>query len=203
MYSKQHILSDWGSCLMAPILGIWASSFAKNIFTPTGSYDALATYTVGSGGISEVVFSGIPTGGQYTHLQVRCLLRTTSGAYAGLQFNADTGNNYASHELYGNGSSAAAAAYTSRGDIPFFPNATSSATSTFTGMIIDVLDFSATTKYKTVRMLGGWDANGSGYAQFQSGLWQSTSSINQLRLFPAYGQSFTQYSQFALYGVKG
>jgi len=64
---------------MSPILGIYASQITGHLnpFTPTGSYDALASYTVPSGGASTITFAGIPTGGQYTHLQLR-----VSGLYS-------------------------------------------------------------------------------------------------------------------------
>jgi len=185
---------------MAPILGIMASQISGHLWAPSGAYDSIATVTVGAGGTSYAEFTSIPS--TYQHLQIRAIVRSSSGGYAGVTFNSDTGNNYASHELYGNGSSASAGAYTTRADIPLMPSATSSAASTFTALIIDVLDYANTSKYKTLRSLEGWDANGSGYVELQSGLWQSTSAISTLRITCAYGQSWQQYSSFALYGIK-
>ena len=76
----------------------------------------MATYTVGSGGLSEVTFSGLPTGGQYQHLQIRYISRCTTGGNSGngkMRMNADTGSNYSCHLLWGDGSSAFGAAYPS------------------------------------------------------------------------------------------
>ena len=59
--------------------------------------------------------------------------------------------------------------------------------------------FPSNTKYKTVRSLDGYDANGSGYISFNSGLWMSTSPITSISFSLT---SFTDGAQFALYGVK-
>ena len=57
-------------------------------------------------------------------------------------------------------------------------------------------------KYKTVRSLEGYDTNGGGKVELRSGLWMSTSAVNQIELTLS-SNSFEQYSQFALYGIKG
>ena len=72
----------------------------------------------------------------------------------------------------------------------------------YNGLIIDILDYKDTNKYKTLRGLGGNDANGSGYVSFNSGSWRSTSAITSIKLYPDTG-SFNTYSHFALYGIKG
>ena len=185
----------------APLLNNIVGFLGEGVGASTNSYESIATVTVGAGGSSYAEFTSIPN--TYKHLQVRAIARSSSGGYAGVTFNSDTSSNYASHELLGNGSSASAAAYTSRADIPLMASATSSGTSIFTGFVIDVLDYANTNKYKTLRSLEGYDANGSGYVQLQSGLWQSTSAISTLKITCAYGQSWQQYSSFALYGVKG
>jgi hypothetical protein len=184
---------------MAPVLGIWASSFNSRTFQPTGSYDALATYTVPSGGVSSITFAGIPS--TYTHLEIRGInLSTgTDGADLGIRFNSDSSNSYALHLLAGNGSSAfaGAAANASYGLAgtqagATYPNAS----------VTTVLDYANTSKNKTVRSLSGSDLNGSGRTGLYSGLWLSTSAITSITLLPQTG-NFAQYSQFSLYGVKG
>ena len=57
---------------MSPNLGIIATSISGHLFTFSlvGNYDALATVTVPSGGLSSITFAGIPTTG-YSHLQIR------------------------------------------------------------------------------------------------------------------------------------
>lgn len=185
----------------------WDNTTIYNPFTPTGSYDALATYTVGAGGVSEIIFSGLPTGGQYTHLQIRGIVRTTAAVSfdaIGLRFNGDTSSTYTLHTLFGNGSSATAFASTPTTEAYLDKGAGASLTSgIFAGIVCDILDYSSNTKFKTTRSLGGADANGSGVIHLTSGLWRSTDPINSLRLFSTQGGNLAQYSQFALYGVKG
>jgi hypothetical protein len=174
----------------------------------TSSYESIATVTVGSGGSSSISFSSIPS--TFKHLQIRYLARSTvanvADGYVSIRFNGDTtnGNYYFYHFLDGNGSSAAAAAggtnTISYGGVCAGNNATASV---FGGGVIDVLDYQNTNKYKVTRGLGGIDNNGSGVIRLASGNWFNTSAINEITIGAnAFGNSFTQYSQFALYGIK-
>ena len=180
---------------MSPILGIFASQGR----VASTSYESIATVTVGAGGASNVEFTSIPN--TYKHLQVRAIARVAAGnAYMYVQFNGDTATNYTYHMLYGNGTTAAAdAAANTTGAAA---NYISSTASTFGVLVQDVLDYADTNKFKTVRDLGGYDANGSGQVRLTSGLWRSTSAVTSLKITPS-ASSFTQYSQFALYGIKG
>lgn len=187
---------------MAPILGILASANYPRV---TNSYYSIATTTVGSGGATTITFSSIPS--TYTHLQIRNIARekpSGDSLYDSLYatFNSDTGSNYSQHFLRGNGSAAQAGGSASQtsttlGGIEQGGNTAN----TFGAGVIDILDYANTSKYKTVRSLFGYDANGSGYIVLASGLWQSTSAITSITLTPING--FAQYSSFALYGIKG
>jgi Na+/H+-translocating membrane pyrophosphatase len=102
--------------------------------------------------------------------------------------------------MYGNGASAGMAQGTSASYMYFL---FSSVIATVYGAsVVDVLDYASTTKYKTLRSLSGSDENGSGNLTIHSGLWQSTSAINAIKIFPETG-NFRQYTQFALYGIRG
>jgi hypothetical protein len=189
-----------------PVLGIVASQISGHLFAPSGAYDSIATATVGSGGAASVTFSSIPS--TYTHLQVRLIGRDNRGIFRdffGINFNSDTGNNYAGHSLSGDGATASASGYSTFGEIQFIGVSASGANnaSGFGACIIDILDYQNTSKYKTVRGLGGYDDNGQGIVQFQSGLWQNTNAITQVDITPGSGTSFSQYTQIALYGIKG
>jgi hypothetical protein len=184
---------------LAPVLS------GVSVAPVTSSYYSIATQTVGSGGASSITFSSIPS--TYTHLQLRMLARcaggTSGGTFAQLNFNSDTGSNYAYHLLQGNGSSTAAFG-TGNQTIAIserFPLASDGSSSVFGTSIVDILDYVNTSKYKTVRSLGGFDANGSGFVNLDSDLWMNTSAINRIDL-TMYGGNFAQYSSFALYGVK-
>ena len=166
------------------------------------SYESIATVTVGAGGSSSITFSSIPS--TYKHLQIRGISRATStGANNLVQFNSDTGSNYAYHTLYGDGSSAAAAAATTQTSAYAGYTAQNGSTANaFSSLIIDILDYANTNKYKTLRSLNGFDNNGSGLIVLASGLWQNTNAISTVSFAMNTG-NFAQYSSFALYGVKG
>jgi len=169
-----------------------------------GDYESIATVTVGSGGSANLEFTSIAA--DWTHLQLRAIGRTTASAnsnYVKLQFNSDTGSNYAYHALYGDGTSALAAAATSQTQTylqRFTGN--NAAASIFGTFIVDILDYDNTNKYKTIRQLGGFDRNGAGVIYLTSGLWMSNNAITSIKLTPESG-NFAQYSHFALYGIKG
>ena len=172
-----------------------------------GDFESIATVTVGSGGSAQVDFSSIST--DYQHLQIRGIVRgnaANTGADSMLiRFNADSSSVYAIHRLYGDGSSASADGFSGITDVSIGALLRDNNTaSTFAGFVIDILDYDDTNKFKTMRALNGWDANGSGVVWFQSGLWRSTNAINAIRLLPGGSStSFKQYSHFALYGIKG
>jgi hypothetical protein len=69
--------------------------------------------------------------------------------------------------------------------------------------VVDILDYANTNKYKTVRSLGGIDNNGSGFLMYNSGLWMNTSAITSLSFTFDSPNTFTEYTQFALFGIKG
>jgi len=184
---------------MAPILGIYASQISGHLFAPSGAYDSIATTTLGTAA-SSVTFSSIPS--TYTHLQVRAL--TSNARYAtssaALYLNSDTtAANYRNHYLFGSGSSAAAGTDGNSAGNGVMGNAMSTGPAVW---VIDLLDYANTNKNKTIRLLNGYDANGSGYVWYGSNLWMNTAAVNTFTITAGVG-SFAQYSQFALYGVKG
>ena len=169
----------------------------------TDGFFQIATTTVNvGGGAANVTFSNIPQ--TYTHLQVRGIARSTlSGASCNtiLRFNSDTGTNYASHYLTGNGSSGISGSETSSTYI--YTGALIASTSlanSFEASVINILDYANTNKFKTVETLAGWDANGSGIVGLWSGHWRSTSAITSMT-FLSSSNNLAQYSSFALYGV--
>lgn len=183
---------------------IWDGTAVYNPFTLVGNYDALATVTVPSGGVTTITFAGIPQTG-YTHLQLRILQKATgsgSNWTNKLQFNGDTTSaNYREHILYGTGSSVASAStqqwYINQGAVP----GAGDGANVFGVAIIDILDYTNTSKNKTTRSLAGFDANGSGDILLGSQLWMNTNAITSITM-EAYTVNLAQYSQFALYGVK-
>jgi hypothetical protein len=178
------------------------TSGASNSVTPVSpisdSYFPLGVVTVGSATASTITFSSIPS--TYTHLQLRAIAMNTSGAaFIKWKFNSDsTGGNYYYHRFTGSGTGSPAS-YASTVDGSGLP-LTTAYPSYFGGIVVDILDYSNTNKYKVFRCFSGWDGNGSGEINYTSGLWQSTSAITNIELTLS---SFAAGTSFALYGIKG
>ncbi len=187
--------------------GSSAESAASNSVTPFSvAYESIATVTVGSGGSSTITFSSIPS--TYTHLQLRAISRKSSaggGDGIFIRFNSDSGSNYSLHQIDGDGSTASAYGAGSQTQMNPTATATSSQSANIFGaQIWDILDYANTNKNKTMRLMNGYDNNGSsnaGKIRYGSGLWMNTNAITQIAI-TGNGDNFAQYSQFALYGVK-
>ena len=188
--------------MLNSLVGIIASS--GGAAGGAASYESIATVTLGSNQ-TTVSFSSIPS--TYTSLQLRVLGRS---AFAGstngnlrLQFNSDTGSNYAWHTLIGNGSSMVVQGFASQTSarLSYFPdNLVTSGV--FGAAIIDIHDYASTSRNKTVRCFGGDDRNGGGYVGLYSGLWMSTSAVTSMQMIHGDGD-WLAGSTFALYGIKG
>ena len=164
-----------------------------------GDYESIATVNVtAGGGTTAIDFTSIA--GTYKHLQVRAIAKGGEATYSlfKIQFNADTGNNYSSHALYGDGSAAGAEGFANYPQGSFY----SGSTTNFGAIIIDVLDYADTNKYKTVRTLAGVDGNGSGIVDLASAGWRNTNAITSIKIATAGTGTIAQYSHFALYGIK-
>lgn len=192
---------------MSPILGIYASQISGHLWAPSGAFDSIATATVGTSGVVE--FTSIPS--TYKHLQIRSINRNDSGSTnvsdmlmrLGSANSPDTGSNYSQHQLTGDGATASAGGSANTSSIYVAPSPRNGNTSgIFGAFVLDILDYTDTNKYKTVRCLSGDDRNGSGDIVFTSGNWRNTAAINYVRLYIA-SVSFVSGTEFALYGIKG
>ena len=185
--------------------GVNSSSRSFNILSrhiPPGSYESIATVTVGAGGANGITFNSIPQ--TYTHLQLRAMGKSsypgTGLVNGGIQLNGDAnGSNYSSHNLNGDGSSAASqGAANYNGQSWFFPTTGDAG---WAVAIFDILDYTNTNKFTTIRGLTGVDNNGSGRVSLTSSNWRNTAAITSITL-PS-EPLWVQYSSFALYGIKG
>lgn len=189
---------------MSPILGgiggVSVRGFGHFPNLYFSSFDSIATTTVGAGGASSITFSSIPS--TYTHLQIRALARSAgpnNGENTKIYVNGSSAaTNYAWHALRGDGATVVSGGQTNAYIVANV--GTTNTANVFSGLIIDILDYTNTNKNKTVRTLYGFDANGSGYIGLNSVLVPTTSTISQIDIFMDY--NFTQYSSFALYGIK-
>lgn len=183
-------------------------SFAQGVSAGGGAFESIASVTP-SGSVSTVTFSSIPS--TYTSLQLRINARgTANGGTIPLIFliraNGDTGSNYAHHNLTGNGATASAASGVTQDSLSLGLYADSGyGSNTYGVTIIDIHDYSSSTRNKTFRSFTGVDDNNTtgGRVSLRSGLWMSTSAITSITINNNGGDNYNSNSTFALYGIKG
>lgn len=182
------------------------NSAASNSVTPAvpTAFDSIATIN-GNGSSGTITFSSIPN--TYKHLQIRGIARGTNASVqelVTLRLNSDTGANYADHRLFGDTIFANAVGNASQTSIYLSPTPAANTASNILGaFVIDIVDYSSTSKNKTTRHMIGRNNNGA-FAEaiiLGSGLWRSTSAVNSITLTIATG-AFSTQSTFALYGIN-
>jgi hypothetical protein len=183
--------------LLNTVLG----SFSTGVEASTSSYESIASAT-GTGSSGTISFTSIPS--TYSHLQIRGIAYDAAGIgyTVKIQFNGDTGSNYAYHVLLGTGAVAAAGVSSTPTESIAIINNTGTITNALPATIVDVIDYANTSKYKTARIFDGYEKNASGgNIEFRSGLWMSTSAINRVDI--KMDGNFATNTTFALYGIKG
>lgn len=174
----------------------------------SGSFEHIQTI-YGNNSSLSLTFSSIPS--TYKHLQIRYVARTDGGSSAGsllefrLRFNGDTGNNYYSHGVMGNGSSVFAPdAYQAT---YYYVNGgyhgSAMDSNSYVAGICDISDYASSTKNKPVKTLIGGTAVQDSRTGLMSGVWNSTAAINSITTFQDGNYPFSSQSRFSLYGLKG
>ena len=160
--------------------------------TPT--YTPLATVTASGGSGTQLVMSSIPQ--TYTDLVLVCSINYDStSSNVLLRYNGDSGSNYSTTILSGNGSSPTSQRYSnsSSGWLTDYYGGT--ANEPFT-KIIHIQNYSNTTTYKTAISRS---SSASREAEASVGLWRSTAAINSITAIT--GANFNAGSTFTLYGI--
>ena len=185
-------------------MSLWLGIMGASGLIPGGGFESIATATLGAD-TATIEFTSVPSG--YQHLQVRGLLRSdynniTAGPY--LEVNSDTTGPYAAHRILGTGSAASAygEANMTLGTYPGLDAGNTNIANVFSGVVMDILDYSSTSKNKTFRTFTGFDSNGQGWVAVYSGLWVSTSAITSLKFKFGGSAKFRQHTTLAIYGVK-
>lgn len=184
------------------------SLLAGNEAFDPGSFVSIATITA-AGGETSLSFTSIP--GTYASLQIRALVRTLRALDGTdsmlIRFNSDSGTNYSTHQLYGNGTSAGTYSSVSDSSAIIQNTATvmeSSLANTFAVNLINIHDYASTTKAKTMRAFCGAELNSTSTGVLMglaSAAWYNTSAITSITFTNSFG--FKAGSKFALYGIKG
>jgi len=158
------------------------------------TYFPIATATT-SGSISTTTFSSIS--GAYTDLVLIVNGGASTAVNMQIQFNGDTGTNYSRtaltlDNLTAVSSRQSSVAYTRLEDGGYL-----STTFPAKNSIINIMNYSNTTTYKTA--IGRANNAGTGL-DAAVGLWRSTSAINSITVYIASG-NFTNGTTLTLYGI--
>lgn len=157
----------------------------------TATYSLIDSITLGSNQ-SSLTFSNIPS--TFTDLVLVANIKKATGVISVLKvtLNSDTGSNYSYTRLIGNGTSASSDRTS---------NDTGGAggyiTTTQYNNIINFLDYSNTTTYKTFLVR----TNNERVAAFIN-LWRSTSAITSIKLEEVVTADISSGSTFKLYGIE-
>jgi hypothetical protein len=156
----------------------------------------ISSYTVPAGGAAGAVFiTNIPQ--NFTHLQFRLMTRSANtGQNAGTY---TIGNTF--HQMYGDGATVTNYAVTGVSNGIFNTVGNSATANVYCPAIIDILDYSSTTKTKVIKITDGYDSNGAGIVELFSILVNSTAAISGI-FFDVGGSGYAQFSRFDLYGIS-
>lgn len=169
------------------------------------SYDLLETQVLSSTA-SSLTFTGLGSYTDYKHLQIRAVAQANTGGTnilnLNVNLNSDTGFNYTVHRLYGGSSSVQSASNTSRDSLIVWRACTRNADG-YAPSVIDILDFSNTSKYTTIRGIAGGYASSEKTIALSSGVWMNTSALTSISFTNNGAVDFTAGSRFSLYGIKG
>lgn len=168
----------------------------------------IQSISVTGSSVSTLDFTNIPQTFKHLHIKAYTRMQASQNVPYDLTITVNGANptQFAFHRLSGNGATASSANYTN--DTLFrvplvVPNAFHTS-NVFGSALIDILDYSATTKGKTLRALGGQDVNGgtepaAGWINLTSSMWNSTSAITSLT-FASFG-NFAIGTRVDLYGL--
>lgn len=161
------------------------------------TYEKIASTTLGSAA-SSITFSSIAS--TYTDLIVVVQgTYSTSDDLICLRYNNDTGSNYSSTNMYGNGTSAQAYRASNATSIQagWYPNP--GGASVVSNMVSHIFNYSNTTTYKT-NISRGDTSNVQGTAA-RVGLWRSTAAVNRIDLIMLAG-NLQSGTTATIYGIK-
>ena len=149
-----------------------------------------------------IVFSNIPQ--NFTHLQIRGNGRCVNSGYATVYggFNGDrfAQNTYHNTVFYGDSTGKSMAVATAQAFFgPHYFIHSGTTANCWNGYIIDILDYSNTSKTKSVKYVSTWDSINDGRIVFGDSVWNNTAAITTIEMEPDAG--FLAGSSATLYGI--
>jgi hypothetical protein len=183
----------------------YSSFLAGNSPVSLSAYDLLETEIL-TGTQASVTFSSLNStyGADYQHLQIRTTMDATGNFGSPydvfVTLNGDTGSNYYTHGLRGNGTSATSFNYGPNYlSLAMFTASTTSASNAYAASVVDILDPFSSDKNTTLRILTGLAPDLVG---LQSVLWNNTAALTSFTMTPHGSTSFVTGSRFSLYGLR-
>lgn len=160
------------------------------------SYTPISTQTLSSGSTS-ITFNSF-TG--YTDLVLVCNVYGTANYSGFIRFNGDTGSNYSSTTLQGNGSTVTSGRASSDSSIYIMTKGVGFDPSYLTTGIINIQNYSNSTTYKTVLSRSGVVRASVGETTAFVGTWRNTAAITSFTIISD-GGTYATGSTFSLYGI--
>jgi len=167
------------------------------------TYTLIASSTVGSGGVSNIDFTSIPS--TYADLLVKISIRTNAADVTdtiGITFNNNT-SNYSFTRIRGNGTNVTASSASSQSNVETgYADGNNATASTFGNLEFYVPNYAGSNN-KSFLSDGVSENNATeAYTGLWASLWGNTAAITSVKLVPITGSLFQQYSTAYLYGIK-
>jgi hypothetical protein len=167
-----------------------------------GDFISIASSS-GSGSSQSITFSSVPQ--TYKHLQIRGIGQASYSSNdegsVGIRLNGDTGSNYTRKAgPFGGGATVSdgiilSTVFAEAGDGAFLNTG-----NTVGANIIDILNYTNSSAYKSIRGIGATDRNGAGAIRMGAGLWLNTAAVTSVTVYQQ-NANFTTQSFYALYGI--
>lgn len=161
----------------------------------TVTYEKIATNTVSGTGTGQVTFSSIS--GSYTDL---VLIASTKHSVTGQDFlvrvNSDSGTNYSTTRIVGDGSTAFSARRTNQN--LWYLDEIGQPTTSYMVQIFNFMNYSNTTTFKTALWRNASAPSGTAA---MVGLWRNTAAITTI-LIESIGGNMADGCTYTLYGIK-
>ena len=164
---------------------------------PTPTYTPLANTTVAIAAAS-ISFSNIPA--TYRDLVIVMSIATNVNMNNAIRFNSDSGSNYSRVFMSGNGSTATSGTGGGGTSLQIDQTAFTGSTLGEQATVIEVMDYSATDKHKTVVIRQNRVGANSGVDAI-AGRYASTSAITSFTFIPVSTAVFSAGSRVELYGI--
>jgi len=167
------------------------------------TYTLINSYT-GASNISDISFSNIPQ--NYTDLLIVVYGASTysaSNLQVSVYLNGDYSSSLHSYTyLRANGSAVASSRGTNSNQMYLGIIPAASSTGIFGTAILNILNYSNTTTYKTMLSSSAADLNGSGSVDISVSMYQSTSPVTTVNVATYGSGNWTTGSRISLYGIQ-